>query len=149
MPAARQASRSSAKALAVSAMIGVRGGSPLGLGGADAPRGFEPVHARHLHVHQDEIVGRAGLARGVPALQRRGAALGNGRPVAEPRQQRARQQRVDLVVLGDQDIEQALARRRTVLRAAEGARFGGGRAVEGGAATSWALSEAARMGFTR
>ena len=75
MPAARQASRSSAKALAVSAMIGVRAVAALGLGGADAPRRFQAVDARHVHVHQHQVVGRAGGARRVPALERRGAAL--------------------------------------------------------------------------
>ena len=45
MPAARQASRSSAKALAVSAMIGVRGRRPVGLGGADAARRLDAVDA--------------------------------------------------------------------------------------------------------
>jgi hypothetical protein len=49
MPAARQRARSSAKALAVMAMIGVSNGWP----GADAPGRLEAVHFRHLHVHQD------------------------------------------------------------------------------------------------
>ncbi len=70
MPAARQASRSSAKALAVSAMIGVRPIVALGLGGADASCRFKAVHARHVHVHQHQVVGRASFARVVPALQR-------------------------------------------------------------------------------
>ena len=63
MPAARQASRSSANALAVSAMIGVRRVAALGFRGADAPRRFEAVDARHLHVHQHQVVGRAGVLR--------------------------------------------------------------------------------------
>ena len=57
MPAARQASRSSAKALAVSATIGVRA-RRLGLRGADAPRRLDAVDARHVHVHQHEVVRR-------------------------------------------------------------------------------------------
>ena len=105
MPAARHASRSSPNALAVSATIGVRARAALGLGGADAARGLEPVDAGHMHVHQHEIVGLAG-ARAPRARPRpRPRRWRNGRAVAEPAQQRAREQRVDLVVLGDQDRE--------------------------------------------
>ena len=70
MPAARQASRSSGKALAVSAMMRAAL-ARLGLGGADAAGRFQPVHAGHVHIHQDEIVGHAGGARGQPGFHRR------------------------------------------------------------------------------
>ena len=109
MPAARQASRSSAEALAVSATIGARPFAGFDFGGADAARGFDAVDARHLHVHQHQVVGAAGAARRVPGLDRRLAVARDRRTVAEPRQQRAREQRVDLVILGDQD-RQALRR---------------------------------------
>ena len=103
MPAARHAARSSGWALAVSASMRVGRLARLRLGGADAAGGFQAVHARHLHVHQHQIVRRAGGARGGPGFDRRFAVAGDGRAMAEPRQQRARKQRVDLVVLGHQD----------------------------------------------
>ena len=54
MPAARQRSRSPFMAWAVMAMIGVW--TPVAcLAGADRGGRLEPVHLRHLHVHQDGV----------------------------------------------------------------------------------------------
>ena len=78
MPAARQASRSSPKALAVSAMIGVRRAPARRLGGADAARGLDAVEPRHVHVHQHEVVRRAAAA----ASQASSAAAPSGATVA-------------------------------------------------------------------
>ena len=57
MPAARHCSRSPLRAWAVMAMIGARlpPASPPAYS-ADRGRGFQPVHFRHLHVHQDHVV---------------------------------------------------------------------------------------------
>ena len=46
----------------------------LGLDRADAARGFDAVAARHVHVHQHEVVGRAGRLRGQPGSDRGFAA---------------------------------------------------------------------------
>ena len=55
MPAARQASRSSPNALAVSATIGVRG-APLAASAARMRRvASRPSMLGHVHVHQHEI----------------------------------------------------------------------------------------------
>jgi hypothetical protein len=53
MPASRQACRSSSKALAVMARMGVVGAFSPGRGW---PGGIDAVHYRHLHVHQDQGV---------------------------------------------------------------------------------------------
>ena len=90
-------------------MIGVRGLSSSASMRADAARGFQAVHARHVQIHQHAIERRAGGARGEPAFDRGAAAAGHGRAVAELDQQRADQKRVDLIVLGDQDREAAAA----------------------------------------
>jgi hypothetical protein len=52
MPASRQAWRSSPKAWAVIARIGVCGQARQR---AQPARGFQPVHLGHLHVHQDDV----------------------------------------------------------------------------------------------
>ncbi len=78
---------------------------------ADALGGVDAVELRHLDVHQHQIVGRAGGFRRQPGFQRLFAVGGDDGVMAEPAEQRAHQQRVDLVVLGDQD-RQARARRR-------------------------------------
>ena len=54
MPAARQRSRSPARAAAVIAMIGTCW--PAGLVRPDQTRRFVPVHLRHLAIHQDCVV---------------------------------------------------------------------------------------------
>ena len=120
MPAARQAARSSLWALAVSASMRTAPVAGRGLGGADAAGGFQPVHARHLHVHQHQIVRRAGGARGGPGFHRGFAVAGDGRTMAEPGEQRAREQRVDLVVFGDQDRQAFMPRLRGVRLAGSG-----------------------------
>ena len=124
------------------------GRSPAcGFGGADAAGGFQPVHARHLHVHQHQIVRLAGRARRRPGFDRRFAVVGDGRAMAEPGEQRAREQRVDLVVLGHQD-RQVLCR-----SPAQIVRFplavSAGRCLESVFGGSRAASEAARTGLTR
>ena len=67
--------------------------------------------------------------------------------MAELRQQRAREQRVDLVVLGDQDRQGPCAR-AAVSRSALGAVVGID-ASDASSAPKRAASEAARTGFTR
>ena len=112
--------------------------------GADAPRRLDAVEARHVHIHQHQIIGRAGgSAAGQDSIAacRWSRRSGDGRA----RQQRARQQRVDLVVLRDQDRQtvrrsspaEAARRRPSGMRKADA--FGGSRAA----------SEAARTGLTR
>ena len=147
MPAARHASRSSAWALAVSASMRVGAvAPPCDFGGADAAGGFQPVHARHLHVHQYQVVRLSGCARGGPGFHRRFAVAGDGRAMAEPRQQRAREQRVDLVVLGDQD-RQAFAGRRWRLACRR--QFPPACPRTPSSTVSRAASEAARTGLIR
>ena len=55
MPASRHALTSSANALAVSAMIGMRG--PGAAERADRARRLEPVHLGHAHVHEHDVEG--------------------------------------------------------------------------------------------
>ena len=57
MPAARQRSRSPTSTFAVNAMIGVRrrGTRSIELTRADGGGRFEPVHARHVAVHEEHI----------------------------------------------------------------------------------------------
>ena len=93
MPAARQARRSSSKASAVRATIGVV--TPRA---AQRPGRREAVHAGHAQVHQDQVVvwpmlpRRSGLAAADGAVH--GAALAL--------QQGAGQEGVDRIVLGQQ-----------------------------------------------
>ena len=85
--------------------------------GADRRRRLEPVHDRHHHVHQHQVVG-AGRDRADGGLP-----VGDGgRAVAEALEQAGRDQAVGRVVLGDQH-----ARRR-------GRRLGGGGLVGAGRA---------------
>ena len=103
MPAARQASRSSAKALAVSAMIGVRAAAcrPLPRGCAAPLRGRRcPACARPSAPDRRARRRRARRAKR-RAPPRRSARWSERWPSL--RQQRAGQQRVDLVVLRHQD----------------------------------------------
>ncbi len=146
MPAARQASRSSASVGGERDDRRARAAA-FGFGGADAARGLEAVDAGHVHVHQHEVVGRAGRARREPGLDRGGAVLGDGRAMAEPCQQRARQQRVDLVVLGDQD--RAAGRRADCMPPRASVASTLSRSKSSGAVLKRAASEAARSGLTR
>jgi hypothetical protein len=43
-------------ALAVIAMMGVRGAHLFGLHGADGQRGLNAIHDRHLHIHQHHCI---------------------------------------------------------------------------------------------
>ena len=103
MPAARQASRSSRERIGGERDDRRARSSRFGLGGADAARRFDAVEPRHVHVHQHEIVGRAGSRASCQACS--AAAPLPARPARWPsRASSARvEQRVDLVVLGDQD----------------------------------------------
>jgi hypothetical protein len=76
-----------------------------GLAGADAFGGLDAVKLRHLDVHQDEVIGRAGRIRRQPGFERGFAVGGDDCVMSEPGEERAHQQRVDLVVFGDQDRE--------------------------------------------
>ena len=108
MPAARHISRSPSIAFAVMATI--RSGA-VGPSGADAPRRLEPVHLRHLHVHQHEVV-RLPL-QVVEDLE---AVARDGGGVAHPLEQPRRELHVHGVVLGEQDPERVRlgqARHRT------------------------------------
>ena len=109
MPASRQASRSSAEALAVSARIGVRGVPVSASVVADPARRFEAVHARHVQVHEHAVEGMPAARAASQDFDRRFAAVGHGRVVAELDQEGAREQRVDLVILGDEDRQPASA----------------------------------------
>ncbi len=73
MPAARQASRSSSNALAVSAMIGVRQLPRSVFDRADAASGLDAVAAGHVQVHEQEVEGRGRgvLRRATPRPRRR------------------------------------------------------------------------------
>ncbi len=75
-------------------MAGLEGANPLG--------GLDAVEFRHLDVHQHQIVGRAGGFRRLPGFQRLFAIGGDDHMMAEPDQQRAHQERVDLVVFRHQ-----------------------------------------------
>ena len=99
-----------------------RGAWPIacGLGGADASGGLDAVAAGHVHVHQHEAVRLAGGARRKPRLDRGRAIAGDGRTMTELCQERAGEQRVDLVVLGDQDREARRSARATHDIAARG-----------------------------
>ena len=110
MPAARHISRSPCIALAVIATM--RGRSSGDHFARDPPRGFEPVHLRHLHVHQHDVVGLP-LDRldGLDAVRREVGA------VAHLLQDAQRELLVDDVVLGQQDA-QRMARRHRRDRAA-------------------------------
>ena len=66
--------------------------------------GFQAVHIRHLHVHQDHVEGFA-----LQAFQRLAAGGGDGHGVTAPFQQPPLQLLVHRVVLGQQH---AKARRR-------------------------------------
>ena len=114
MPAARQASRSSPKALAVSAMIGVRGRPLRGFGGADAARRLDAVELGHVHVHQHEIVGRAGVARRSECLDRRGAVRARRSGRWPSRCSRARASSALISLSSATRIAQARRRRRVV-----------------------------------
>ena len=142
MPAARQASRSSPNALAVSAMIGVRG-RPLAASAARMRRVASMPSSCGM------CTSISTRSYGVPSLPPRGTLRPRRRrparrsPVAEPGEQRAGEQRVDLVVLRDQDREacasrgfRALARRRSIH-------------AESSPSAKRAASEAARTGLTR
>ena len=69
------------------------------------------VHLRHLDIHQHEIVRRAGRCRRKPGFHRLLAIGRDDHVVAEPREQRAHQERVDLVVFRNQDREPLACRR--------------------------------------
>ncbi len=96
-----------------------------------------------MNVHQDEIVRIAASQALGPGVHRRDAAGHALGPVAELGQQGADQQRVDLVVLGDQDGE--ASRRPSARRSPVAARV---RSV-GASSDSSAASEAARTGLIR
>ena len=120
----------------------------FGLGGADAARGLEAVDAGHVHVHQHQVVGRAGVARGLPALERRGAA----RPPPARWPSRVSSERVSsaLISLSSATSTSSGLRAGRGVGARQRAALGAAAAASSaGAAASWALSEAARTGFTR
>src|SRR5262245_26063257 len=77
--------------------------SMLGLGGPDPAASLDSVAATHLHAHQDQPERLARRLRGAPGCERRRLVGCDRWPMPEPRQERACQQRVDLVVLGDKD----------------------------------------------
>ena len=58
-----------------------------------------------MHIHQHKIIGAAGSASRQPGFDRRFAVGRDGRAVTKTREERPRKQRVDLVVLGNQDRE--------------------------------------------
>jgi hypothetical protein len=100
MPASAQARRSSSKALAVMARIGT---VFLCASGADGAGRLEAVHVRHLHVHQDQVVGGgASLVEGLAAID--GDIDGQLRAV----QQVERDLAVDRVVFGQQQAGAAM-----------------------------------------
>ena len=71
--------------------------------GTDAARGSQTIHAWHLHIHQDQIIGGTGRSRRQPGFNGRFPVACNGWAVAEARQQCTRQKCVDLIILGDKD----------------------------------------------
>ena len=148
MPAARQASRSSAKALAVSAMIGVRGAAS-GLGGADAARRLEAVDARHVHVHQHEVVGRRRPSRADSQDVDRGGAVGrDGRAVAEPASSSARASSALISLSSATRIDRPFAASPAAVPPERSASSPAG-SKRVAVAASRAASEAARTGLTR
>ena len=60
-----------------------------------------------MHVHENEAEGLAGGQRGAPGRDGGGTIGRDACAMTKPREQRSRQERIDLVVLGDQDREAA------------------------------------------
>ena len=109
MPAARQASRCSGKRIGGERNNRRAAAAGFRLDRADAARRFDAVDAAHAHIHQDQVERQARTIRGEERFHRGVTARHHLRAVAELLQQRARQQRVDLVVLRDQDRQSVLA----------------------------------------
>ena len=74
-----------------------------GFAATNALGGLDAVELRHLDIHQNQIVRRAGGSRRQPGFQRLFAIGGDDGMVAEPGQKRTHQERVDLIVLRYQD----------------------------------------------
>ena len=74
-----------------------------GFAGADLLGGFDAVELRHLDVHQNQIIGRAGGFGREPGFQRLFAIGADDGMMSQPGQQRTHQERVDFIVLGHQD----------------------------------------------
>ena len=102
IPTARQRCRSLSSAFAVSAMIGrwavLAGGSLAPLPAPDLGRRLEPIHDRHLAIHQDRRVRRM-----LDRRQHVQPVLHDVGGVAEPPQHAQRHPLIDLRVLGNQD----------------------------------------------
>ena len=102
MPAARHFSRSPCIASAVKAMIGTGGFPCASSNVADLARGGEPVHLRHLVVHQhDAVVDVAAGRDGFEAVDRHVDLI------AEHLQHPHRGHLVGLIVFGEQDARTA------------------------------------------
>ena len=97
MPAARHSNRSAWNALAVIATIGQARISAAPC--SDLARRIETVHARHLHIHEDEIV-----TRRLQLLERFDAVAGDIDLMAEGSQHPAPDDPVDRHVLDEKDV---------------------------------------------
>ena len=100
MPAARQASRSPASALAVSATTRVGSSFFCDFALTQLARGDEAVHDRHLAVHEHHVEVLL-----LERVQRLDAVAGVHGVAAQPLQHLERQRAVDHVVLDQQDRE--------------------------------------------
>jgi len=97
IPPARQRSRSPLIACAVTPTMGRLRSGP-GFDFADGGGGGEPVHLRHLHVHEDDVE-----APGLRPRQRLPAVVRQHHGVPLLLEDGARQPLVDGVVLGEED----------------------------------------------
>ena len=104
MPAPSEDARRSAAPCALTAMIH---GRRTPWTRADLARRLEAVEPGHLEVHEDHVVEAA-----PPRLDDRGPVGHGADPVAEALEQALRDLPVDRVVVGDQDLQRSIARRR-------------------------------------
>src|SRR5262249_38996254 len=80
-------------------------GALLYLQGANCSRRLNSVLARHMQIHEQKIVVSAGRLACTPCLHGGIASRNHGGLMAELDEQRFRKQRVDLIVLGDEDCK--------------------------------------------
>ena len=86
---------------------------------ADLARRLQPVHRRHMHVHQHQVE-----AGGLQALQRLGPVAGQADPVPEALEQNLHVLAVDRMVVGDQHTQLAAGRHRAGRRQRHRRRLG-------------------------
>ena len=99
MPASMQRSRSSVMTFADRAMIGSRPAAAAAFVLANLPGRGEPVHDRHLAVHQHGVEGGFGQA-----LEGLGAVVGDGDLGGQPLQHALRHALIHGIVLDQQDL---------------------------------------------